>query len=149
MSWLFILCTYLVVKKPELEHSRQNGGNLKIAPWNLLTKKQYYVNGSVNIRYDSKMMTSLINLLLQLKSFYICREGTMARKCKLDFVLQLGICLSIPLYIEIVTDWLLMYRDWISNDADISPIHKQSNLMFETCKQRSDQKKPGSKQCYV
>ena len=118
-----LFCLVYPIKNPLFQWvSRQNA------------KKLYYINGSVNIRYDGKTLTSIKNLLLQLTSLDICREGTMAGKCKFDFILQLGICLSIPLYIEIVKVRLLMCRDWINNVTYTSPIYKQSNFIFETCK---------------
>ena len=83
-------------------------------------KNLYYNNGSLNIRYHGKQMTSLKDLLLWLTYFDICRGRTVARKCKFDFVLQLGICLSIPLNMEIDTVRLLMSRACMSNVTDTS-----------------------------
>ena len=103
-----------------------------------ISKKLNYNNGSVNIRYHGKQMTSLKDLLLWITCLDICRGRTVARKCKFAFVLQLGICLSIPLDIEIIRVWLLMCQNWISNIVDISLIHKQSNFSFEICKPKSD-----------
>ena len=91
--------------------------------WNISSrciKKLYYNNGSVNIRYHGKQMTSLKDLLLWLTCLDICRGRTVARKCKFDFVLQLGICLSIPLNMEIDTVRLLMSRACMSNVTDTS-----------------------------
>ena len=65
--------------------------------WLWWPKKLYYINGSVNIRYHGKTMTYSNDLWLWLTFYDICRGGTVARKCKFDFILKLAICLSITL----------------------------------------------------
>ena len=137
-SWLLTVGSYKkYTYAPELSGANFFSSHLSILQY--FIKKLYYNNGSVNIRYHGKQMTSLKDLLLWLTCLDICRGRTVARKCKFDFVLQLGICLSIPLHMEIDTVLLLMSRACMSNVTDTSQIRKKSKIFFETWKLRSDQ----------
>ena len=85
------------VNKFEIWKRFRNSENIWKSKKNKIGKKLYYINGSVNIRYHGKTMTYSNDLWLWLTFYDICRGGTVARKCKFDFILKLAICLSITL----------------------------------------------------
>ena len=110
-------------------------------------KKLNYNNGSVNIRYHGKKTTYTNDLLLWLTSFDICRGGTVARKCKFDFVLQLGICVSILFDIEIVPVRLVMCRTESSMLRTPAQYTNNQTLFLRLASKRQIRKQPSSKQC--